>query len=695
MVGSTQAMLWQMVTGTKLIRYVLAVFVVVIIGGCENRSPEQLLNENLRKLALFTKQGNTQLANVALENALIQIDKEIETQGLSVRLGQIKAELLIKKEDFNAASEVYRSLISQFPDNPDLRIALSKIYLRQDKLDEASQLMAGLADIDSESEALRFAEISFLTQTGQHLVAIDRLRELQKTNPQNLSYSLNLAELHLNQGEIVKARQGFVSLMDKAYELFKDAPYNEQEDTRDIFSIAAAHLASLSLQVGEVDKASELLSRALAHNQPHPRVLFLKATISAQQGVLPSAIDDLEAALKKEPNFTQAREFLAGLYFQTQAYQESEKHYEVLNKNTILSQNALLNYADSLLKLGSSKQAFALLEKAHSESPDDLALKDRYVRAAIATEHYEEALSGIDVLLTNSPQKHRLLAAKGLVYEKMEQPAEAISAFEKAFAYAPEDKQLAERLAQLYLNNDAVEQGIRYFNTTSEGGKHVVAGLSEANLYFHLGEYDNVESAFHSLAKSNPQSAQVYIAWSNLHLKQNDFDSAQAVINQGLPLVANKITLLLFQAQAFEKQVDYGQAIKAYKEVLSIDANVQIALNNYIHLAVNEDGSKQALAQAKSYSSKLKDTKNPMIQDTLAWLHFKLDDYELAARYAQEAADAGIGVPEVYYHLGMIQLKRERENLARIAFRQALELDKDFAQAEKELDKLKAINGFL
>ena len=97
------------------------------------------------------------------------------------------------------------------------------------------------------------------------------------------------------------------------------------------------------------------------------------------------------------------------------------------------------------------------------------------------------------------------------------------------------------------------------------------------------------------------------------------------------------------------------------------------------------------MRRAQSLTASFADSKNPLLVDTLAWLQYKMKNYQQAVSLLQSVLKDNMPAPELRYHLGMAYLKSGATDKAKIELTRATETKAQYPgrdEAEAELKKL-------
>ncbi len=146
------------------------------------------------------------------------------------------ARLYIKKKEFGKAEEVYRQLLSLYPDDREIKLMLARVLFWQGKYDEAIRLYKEVEMLDPDIYAERkrveikkaIKEAERLEKEGKIEEAIKLLERIYKGNERNYSLGIRLGSLYVRIGKREKAHRVFSLLLER---------YPEDRDIRHLYEI--------------------------------------------------------------------------------------------------------------------------------------------------------------------------------------------------------------------------------------------------------------------------------------------------------------------------------------------------------------------------------------------------------------------------------------------------------------------------
>ena len=218
--------------------------------------------------------------NVAAQSLLKLLDKPSGRRQEYLLL----AEAAKTPETVRAATKLFEQVNLQFKEDPDFQLALSSLYIRQDKLTEASEILNGVL---TKKPGLRAA----------HLLYGDLLAKQKKAAQ---------AEQEYRKAMGLAAGPSMASL--KLAELLN--PTNKEESRRILdesiskwpsFLPAMMLRAQMDFNEGNTDQALKSIDEILQKNGSYTEARLLRAQIRMSQQKTAEATEDLKEAVKSSP----------------------------------------------------------------------------------------------------------------------------------------------------------------------------------------------------------------------------------------------------------------------------------------------------------------------------------------------------------------------------------------------------------
>ena len=150
-------------------------------------------------------------------------------------------------------------------------------------------------------------------------------------------------------------------------------------------------------------------------------------------------------------------------------------------------------------------------------------------------------------------------------------------------------------------------------------------------------------------------SAQTSVDVARVHRVDGDPGSARRILEEGLDAGADREPLLMTLGMVHEAQGDLEEARQAYRQVLDINPTSVIAANNYGSLVADASPEDtELLAEALDRLAGLQATDQPLVLDTIAWLNYRLGEYQVAKALLERAGADTHENPQLRFHYGAV-----------------------------------------
>jgi tetratricopeptide (TPR) repeat protein len=315
-----------------------------------------------------------------------------------------------------------------------------------------------------------------------------------------------------------------------------------------------------------------------------------------------------------------------------------------------------------------------LLAVGVQQKPDDLAMARMYVDALIRVEDWDAAAAEADRILALDPAKPLGHYVRGRVLQARGALEESIDAFQVALDSEPRAVETLTALVRSYVRLDDLDGALKYlqdFIAKYPDNPHGLTLLGE--IHARRDDWAAATAANEKALEMQENWLPAYRNLIGIHLRQNDLAKAEAVVDRGLAIASDNNELLLLRANIREREQRYAEAIDLYEEVLRDNASLDIAANNYIALVADHRSDPASLAKARAYAERFEGTRNPVFQDTVGWLYYRLGEFATARSLLEQAVGRAGQLPQLRYHLGMTYYKLDQLDLARRELEAALE----------------------
>jgi tetratricopeptide (TPR) repeat protein len=480
-----------------------------------------------------------------------------ETAEILYDLGQT----YFRAGDYAKADLVLNRSLKLKPDSPETLYWLAQVYQRQNRPVDALDMLVRAHKLAPENPDIIFL-LARVSMTQNYFEdAIPLLESGLKIAPQRVDLHAALGESYFMSGKTEKAIEEFKSLI-----------------ALDPSARSYAFLGLSYRHLGQFDEAKKYFEAGLKKDPHNASCLFNMGYIEERQGNHTRAEELLQAALRSNPNlseallelasarieskrFTEAADFLrryvkvshepaAGYYklamvernlHQMEAAQRDLSVFQTLSKNAPTGPypyQHLFDYVDNRANLSSQDRTqldlTQLTEEAtrHPDQPQNLyLLAETYLKLGKP----EEARKIIVQLDQLSASDYRTQTGIGVLLARYRLYDDAILHFQEALSANPDSDDVKFDLADVYFRKGDYAQALEVAKVVSAQGQHDGAFLALlADIQAHLGDVARASEIFQGAINRNPDNDQYYLSLALVQLRENKVGEAEETLRKGL-----------------------------------------------------------------------------------------------------------------------------------------------------------------
>lgn len=434
---------------------------------------------------------------------------------------------------------------------------------------------------------------------------------------------------------------------------------------------------------------------------------------------LDSAVTTFESYLEERPEDWEVRIELASILI------EKERFPEALDILTAIpeeqrSRDTLYLLGKTYGGLGLHKKAISILNKALEEQPysvellgelaflyemekDYPAAEQIYSRIADMGEDGEEIwLRQIELnLKLNNPDKAMELVAKGPEEERFLLQVVGLMLDEKFFDQASQVLDQITALPDLsssvafyqallaYEGKDDKEEALGHLERIPAEDRLYDRALSfRSQILFQLNRVDDALSLAREGQQLFPEDASFWILESGILEDKKEFSKARQILRRALEINPDN-TDLMFQLGFVEQRMDNeDKALEIMQRIINLDPDNADALNFVGYTLADAGRELERALQLIENALRLQPDSGHII-DSLAWVYFRMGEYEKAWEQIQVAISKVDDDPIVWEHYGDIAKALGLIDLARKGYKNALKREpEDPASIEEKLNSL-------
>lgn len=549
----------------------------------------------------------------------------------------------------DAVAEAYKRLAAE--SRRDLRVyEMQADYLRRTaRWDDLERLRNDMLGIEAEHVAslLDLAEIAMRRGDSDAGMAFFQ-RAIAADSASAETWRL-VGEALVKQGRLEDARLHLT----RATELGPEDPN------------ALQSLALLELQLGNHNRAEELLRLALEKSPVNPVLLRQLANIYIARNDMTRAAELLQQVISANRADIDAWISLATIYLE----QNNGNGLDILESQATEFLKDLpefnVRYGEVAQRYGQYDRSRRAVDKALRIIPSDLGARLMQARTYMLMDQPDAAVAVIEEMgpLVQGRPAALLLQRSALasVLSDARRHARAEEILAELVRENPDSLEFRRELLLSQVRQDkeaAVREGLNDLVRRFAADKPLDAQLVRAEILREQGSPARAVSILRQLAEENPGNLQVA------------FDLAMAASDAGDVATAEKYYLKVIEAGNTRENIHYENA----------------ANNLGYTLAQNTD----RIEDAKKYVQMALDV-NPnaaYILDSMGWVYYRLGDYGKAREYLEKAARFSGRDAEILTNLGQLYEKIGEKDLARTAYDRALKLDPKSRIARERIEAM-------
>lgn len=532
-------------------------------------------------------------------NLLAQVQTTEEREAKTAYIEGMEA---FVNEEYDQATTLLLQAYEELSDQAGISFALADVYFAQDDLINAAYYGKEAVQRSPGNKWYRFRLAEIYRSAGQNQATLDELEALLEYHPHDYDALFMLA------------------------------------DTQNDFGLYL--------------KSNETLSRVERLTGPDPVVLIRKIQNFERLGAPDSALIQLEALRKLEPDNLNTLNMLSDYYLRLNRTADAK---EVLNE--ALWRNA--RDPESLINLSG-----IYLDEQEWDSAGTL-LGSFIADPLIESEQKMIVAQYMYARQQDDPQNIQLEIETGRILDLF---AEHASDYGPAFTMA----------GQFYAMSGENDKALDYLSkANSLLPEDDIAWRQRLQLLLSMANYEEVIEVGFEADKNVPEDAFIQFFIGTAYMMEGENQSAVTWLSQAVRAPSRRPFKSIIYGALGDAQGDLGNAEesdRAYELALRYDPENHNAMNNYAYkLSLRNEN----LERAKELALKAieLDGENAAYLDTVGWIYYVLGDYDRARRFIKASIDTGMASAEVLEHLGDVYEKLGNIDEAKKYWKQALELD--------------------
>lgn len=619
--------------------------------------------------------GDLNAAAAVLEDGIKRNPRD--TSLLALKVGLFKKHNLPDK-----VAEAYQQIFQMHPTERSFRAEAAAYFTDLTDLVRAEQILRdGIAAMPDDIEMKRLL-VSFLDLKRGPGPAEQELHALITAEPNNDRYLFWLTDLYVRHNDSARA----VAILNQIV---------AQSGSEDSAMTARAALARISFASGDQAAAEQQLATVLAKRPNNQDALFLRAAINNAQGLYQVAITDLRSLLRDHPRNPEASQLLAEALVKVGHVDLAADTLAELLEAQPGNHAVEARLAQLYHVSGDEKRSDMLLQAVTTEAPDYAPGWESQARIALDRKDWTLADQAIGHLEKMPGQGAAADYLRGMWLMAQSQWDAAATKFAGILNNDPAAEQMAPALNALIeaeRQRGHLESAVAFIKSMKANTPAIHAALADCYLALQqtdaaATEYDAAIALISAAAspaataanaatpggdQQMARNADVFVARARIYIAQARPDDAETVLRKAVLAVPGDLRPRLLLANIVMQRGDHVQAIALYEDILARNPDVAVAANNYAELIADyryQDAA--ALEKARQIADRFQASDDPALLDTVAWIYYRLGQYQAAASFMQRVMANADVTPQMRYHYAAVLLKQGNKQEAAVELKKA------------------------
>lgn len=654
------------------------------------------------------KAGNLLLLAGRYEDAKARATKALEADPKSLDAQILLGNATAGMKDVDGALKEMEEAVSLAPQDSRAYTALGTMQMVKGQAGEAEQAFRKAVEVQPNAVPARLALANYLWAANRRTDALAEFEAAVKLEPSNKLANRALAAFHAASETPAAAEPYLKALaadprdtgarvaLGEYYARFNrlaDARqvFTQVSQEKDGFAAGRIRLAALDYAERKPADAYRRIDEVLSKEPKNLEALLARARMQRADGKPADALVSARAAVAAVPEYPGGHYEKGLAEVDLSQLDEGVKSFrEVLRLNP-RAVAAQMQLANTLLRQRDFPAALSAAEDAARNAPGNPSARLLLARTQMANGNLTGAAATLEPLQKQFPEAGIVWSQVGALRLVQKDPKGARQAYERALALQPGQYDAVQGLALLDVAEQKPAAAIARIEALLAKQPDDVRYLqTAARTYMSQRDFAKAEAALRKVLERDSTSMDAYGLLGQLYLMQNKTDQAlkeYETLSKQQPNAIGPHTVIAMLLQSMNR-VDEAQA--RYERIIQIDRQAPVAANNLAWLYAERGGNLDvALQLAQTARRNLPNA--PAVADTLGWVYYKKEQYDLAIRELSEAVAKDPENPEYQYHLGAAYAAKGDVVKARAALQKAVA--RPFAATEDARKALAALPG--
>ena len=619
--------------------------------------------------------GRPEQTEKMLDTAIAEYRKAAIIRAPTPALKMQLARALAASRQFPESEQIYKQLIEQDKTFVLAYTELYSVYVVQNKLPEAEQVLkSGAADNPK--------QVNFLVTLAGFYSSLKRHDEMVGVLNQIKTHAKDFQRAYLVVGDFY-----FRNIdLNEALKQYREGMAADPKQK----STYQKRMIEVLMRQNRRAEAADVNAAILKDNPRDSDARGLQASLLLDRGDVQKAISELQAVVNAAPDNFVARYNLGRAHVARGEWEQARQQFTqaIQQRPDYLPAHLAL----AQLQVMRSEYDGALKSVAEILTIDRKNGPARMIEAAalLGQKRYAEARALLEAVKLANPNAPDVDFSMGMVAMKEGKLDIAEQIFRRAYAANPKDMRGLVGLVETLASENHYDQAIQFMQAEiARNPKRQDLQMALGNVAVRAGNFDLAVHEFQTvlgeLDKNSKSRGEVYFRMGVTMRKKGDLNGAIMALSKAKDLMPDHSMVIEELALALQSANRMPEARQSYELAVKLDPQNGFALNNLAFLMAENGGGD--LDQALTYAQRAKMVLPNLneVSDTMGWIYLKKNMSDNAMEIFQGLVNKTPDNSTFRFHLAMAYAQKGDKPRAIKELQQALRS----APAKEEDNKIR------